>query len=175
MTRPLRGNHVKPPFQKTAGNVSSVRKPAAVATLVLVLAGCGGDNSSESQALTAAAWRREVNAICRDIGGQVRAVRLPVKETQILPFTAEVIPLWKSEEERIRALSPPAELVDAAGQLADALAEVNLSLLEIHIATQRNDGVRRFYAVKRSDTAARGVKLRSRALGLRDCAKQRVP
>jgi hypothetical protein len=152
-----------------------VRRLAAAAVLVLTLAGCGGGSGSRENRLSALEWRREANAICRDIGGQVRAVPLPTKETQILPFTAEVIPLWKSEEERIRALSPPAELVDAAGQLADALAEVNVSLLEIHIATQRNDGVRRFYAVKRSDTAARGVKLRSRELGLRDCAKQRVP
>ena len=138
-----------------------------------VLVACGSKGSASST-LTAAEWRREVNEICRGISTQVRAVRLPAKETEILPFTAKVIPLWKSEEERIRALSPPAELVDPAEQLADALSEVNLSLLEIHISTQRNDGVRRFDALLRSDTAARAVQLQSRVLGLPDCAKQRV-
>jgi hypothetical protein len=152
-----------------------VRGVAAVGALALLLAGCGGSSDLSDNTLSAADWRREVNTICREVGGQVRAVRLPTKEAQILPFTAKVIPLWKSEEERIRALSPPAELVDPAEQLADALAEVNLSLLEIHISTQRNDEVRRFDAIKRRDTAARAVKLRSRALGLPDCAKQRVP
>jgi hypothetical protein len=162
-----------------AGAVTStaVRNAALAATLGLILAltsGCGG-NSSPDHRLAAAEWRQEVNALCRDIGRQVRAVRLPTSEAGILPFTAKVIPLWKSEEDGIRALSPPANLVAPADQLADALAEVNVSLLEVHIATQRNDGVRRFYAVKRSDTAARGVKGRSRALGVLDCAKQRVP
>jgi hypothetical protein len=152
-----------------------VRRLAAAAVLILTLAGCGGGSGSQESRLSATEWRREVNTICRDIGRQVRAVRLPTKETEILPFTAKVIPLWTSEEQRIRALSPPAELVDPAEQLADALAEVNLSLLEIHISTQRNDDVRRFEAIKRRDTAARAVKLRSRALGLPDCAKQRVP
>ena len=82
---------------------------------------------------------------------------MPVAEAQILPFTAEVIPLWKQEEERIRALVPPSQLATRAEELADALSEVNVALLEIHIATQRNDGLRRYFALQRSATAARGV------------------
>ena len=148
---------------------------AIVGVVVAVVTGCGGNSKSSDNRLSAAEWRREVNAICRDVGKRVRAVPVPVSEAQIIPFTAKVIPLWKSEEVRIRALAPPDDLVDPAEQLADALSEVNVSLLEIHIATQRNDGVRRFNAVQRSNTAARGVKLRSRALGLPACAKQRVP
>jgi hypothetical protein len=138
-----------------------------------VVAGCGSKGSA-SATLTAAEWRREANAICRAIGPKIRAVRRPVAETQILPFTAKVIPLWKSEEERLRALVPPGELAIPAEELADALSEVNLSLLEIHIATQRDDGLRRYYAVRRLDTAGRGVRLRSRALDLPACAAQRV-
>ena len=163
------------PFLRAQVTSPAVRKTLAVAVCVLAVAGCGGGSGSDVDRLSGAEWRRDVNAICRDVGGQVRAVRVPVSETQIIPFTAKVIPLWKSEEERIRALAPPDNLVGSAEQLADALSEVNLSLLEIHIATQRNDGVRRFNAVQRSNTAARGVKLRSRALGLPACAKQRVP
>ena len=116
-----------------------------------------------------------MNAICREIGAKIRAVRVPVAEAQILPFTAEVIPLWKQEEERIRALVPPNQLATRAEELADALSEVNVALLEIHIATQRDDGLRRYFALQRSATAARGVRLRSRALGLPACARQRVP
>jgi hypothetical protein len=138
-----------------------------------VVAGCGTTGSASST-LTADEWRREANAICRQIGPEIRAVRRPVAEAQILPFTAKVIPLWKSEEEGLRALVPPRQLATPAEELADALSEVNLSLLEIHIATQRNDGLRRYYAVRRLDTAGRGVKLRSRALGLPACATQRV-
>jgi hypothetical protein len=153
-----------------------VRKPVVAAVLVLALAGCGGDSTSVSDTrLTAAEWRQEANALCREIGPKIRAVRRPVAEAEIPAFTAEVIPLWKREEEGLRALATPPELVTPAGELADALSEVNLSLLEIHIATQRRDGQRRYDALQRSDTAARGVKLRSGALGLPACARQRVP
>jgi hypothetical protein len=138
-----------------------------------VVAGCGSKGSASST-LSAAEWRRQVSSICREIGPEIRAVRRPVTEAQILPFTAKVIPLWKSEEERLRALVPPRQLAIPAEELADALSEVNLSLLEIHIATQRNDGLRRYYAVRRLDTAGRGVNLRSQALGLPACARQRV-
>jgi len=154
-----------------------VRKTLAALALALsvtpAVAGCGSTGSASST-LTAAEWRKAANAICREIGPQIRAVRRPVTEAEILPFTAEVIPLWKREEESIRALVPPRALVTPAEELADALAEVNVSLLEIHIATQRNDGLRRYNAVRRLDTAARGVALRSRALRLPACAGQRV-
>ncbi len=154
-----------------------MRKTLAALAVALavtpVVAGCGSEGSASST-LTAAQWRREANAVCREIGPKIRAVRVPVAEAQILPFTAEVIPLWKREEDRFRALVPPPTLTTPAEELADTLAEVNVALLEIHIATQRNDGVRRYYAVRRLDTAARGVRLRSRALGLSACAKQRV-
>jgi hypothetical protein len=155
-----------------------VRKPLAALAAALavtpVVAGCGSTGSASST-LTAAEWRGEANAICREIGPKIRAVPVPVAEAQILPFTAEVIPLWKQEEERIRALVAPSRLETRAEELADALSEVNVALLEIHIATQRRDGVRRYFALQRRETAARGVKLRSRALGLPACARQRVP
>jgi hypothetical protein len=155
-----------------------VRKTLAALAVALavtpVVAGCGSKGSASST-LTAAQWRREVNAVCRKIGPKIRAVRVPVAEARILPFTAEVIPLWKQEEDRIRALVPPSRLATRAEELADALSEVNVALLEIHISTQRRDGLRRYFALQRSATAARGVKLRSRALGLPACARQRVP
>jgi hypothetical protein len=161
--------------QPSPGNVTRVRKLAALAVLAFALAGCGGNGSAPNNMLTAAQWRWAANELCREIGPEIRAVPRPRATGEILPFTAKVIPLWKREEDRLRALAPPTQLATPAEELADALSEVNVALLEIHIATQRNDGMRRYYAVQRSDTAARGVKLRSRALGLAACARQRVP
>jgi hypothetical protein len=155
-----------------------MRTPALAAVLVsaLLASGCSGNSTSVSDTpLTAAQWRWAANELCREIGPEIRAVPRPRATGEILPFTAKVIPLWKREEDRLRALAPPTQLATPAEELADALSEVNVALLEIHIATQRNDGMRRYYAVQRSDTAARGVKLRSRALGLAACARQRVP
>jgi hypothetical protein len=141
-----------------------VRKAVAATGLVMLLAGCGG-SSDPPDTLSAPEWRREANAICRDIGRQVRAVPQPTIEGDVLTFTATVSPLWKKEEERIRALRAPAV----------ALSEVNLSVLEIHIATQRRDGQRRDDAIRRGEAAGSALKSRSRDLGLPACVNQRIP
>jgi hypothetical protein len=142
--------------------------------LATVLAGCG-DEGSASATLTASEWRREANAVCHDIGPRVGAVPQPEVLDAILPFTSEVIPLWKDEEDRIRALAHPSEVAENAEALADALAELNVSLLEIHIATQRNDGTRREGGIERGQAAAQSIKRSSRELGLAACAAQRIP
>ena len=105
----------------------------------------------------------------------MRAVPQPETLDAILPFTSKVIPLWKDEEERIRALARPPELEARAEALADALAQLNVSLLEIHVATQRSDSARRVDGIQRGVTAARGIKQLSRDLGLPACGAQRIP
>jgi hypothetical protein len=152
-----------------------VRVPALAAALALALvAGCG-DDSTSANTLTAAEWRREANALCRELGRRIRAVPRPPMEDRILDFTAAVTPLWKREEDELRALVPPPELATRAEELADALAQVNVGLLEIHIATERNDGDRRNEGIERSEGAGREVKQRSQDLGLSACAAQRIP
>jgi hypothetical protein len=150
-----------------------VRTPLAAALVVVALAGCGGNSSPEP--LTAAEWRREANAVCRDIGARVKAIPQPKSLDLILPFTSEVIPLWKDEEDRIRALAHPQELAAGAEALADALADLSVGLLGIHIATQRNDGSRRVGEIERAGAAAQTIKRSSRELGLPACAAQRIP
>jgi hypothetical protein len=86
-----------------------------------------------------------------------------------------VIPLWKEEEDRIRALAHPPELVDGAEELADALAELNVSLLEIHVATQRNDTSRRTDGIRRGEAAGQRIKLAALELRLHACVAQRIP
>jgi 3-dehydroquinate dehydratase len=93
----------------------------------------------------------------------------------ILPFTSEVIPLWKDEEDRIRALAYPPALASSAEALADALAELSVSLLEVHIAKQRNDNARRVDGIQRGVDASRTIEQASRELRLPACAAQRIP
>jgi hypothetical protein len=143
-------------------------------SLVLALAGCGS-SSPDEQTLTAAEWRREANTICREIGREVRAVPEPRTVEAILPFTAAVIPLWKRQEDGIRALVPPSELAADAEALVDALAELNVALLEIHIATQRNDDGRQADGIQREVTATQSIRRWSNDLRLHVCLDQRIP
>lgn len=152
-----------------------MRSLVVLSFLAAALAGCGGGSGSSEEPLSAAEWRRQANAICRNIGAQVRAVPRPTNEADVLTFTATVSPLWKQEEERLRALRPPAELARQAEELADALAEINVSVLEIHIATQRRDGRRRDDAVRRGEIAVQALNERARKLELAACAGQSFP
>lgn len=138
-------------------------------------AGCGSDSPPTTGPLSAAEWREKVNALCAEIGPKIRRVPRPRAESEIASFVAAVIPLWKREEDGVRALVPPAELATTARELVEALGYVNIALLEIHISTQRNDGLRRFDAVRRSEAAARDVKLKAQVLRLPACARQRIP
>ena len=150
-----------------------MRPPLVAAVVVVALAGCGGNSSPET--LTAAEWRREANAICREIGREVRAVSEPRTVDAILPFTSAVIPLWKRQEDQIRALAAPSELAADAEALVDALAELNVALLEIHIATQRNDDARQADGIQREITAGQSIKRASNDLRLQACLDQRIP
>jgi hypothetical protein len=132
-----------------------VRKTLAALAVALavtpVVAGCGSEGSASSR-LTAAEWRRDVNAICREIGPKIRAVRVPVAEARILPFTAEVIPLWKREEDRIRALVPPSRFATRAEELRTR-SQVN-SRSRSHLDGSGGDDLRRYFALQRSHHGA---------------------
>jgi hypothetical protein len=70
------------------------------------VAGCGGDGEDEPT-LSAATWRERVNAICSDIGPEIRAIPKPTAESEVADFTSAVIPLWDRERHEIRSLSAP--------------------------------------------------------------------
>jgi hypothetical protein len=155
--------------------------PAAVLTvlfLALGAPGCGsGSGSSSTQAgpLTMKEWRSRANAICRDIGGTVRRFRQPTTGGEITPFVAAVVPLWRSEESRIRALSEPETVAAGVRDYLTALSYLEAALVEIHIATERNDGTRLGGAVDKSRRAALDMRYRARLMGLSACAGQRIP
>jgi hypothetical protein len=159
-----------------------VRTPLAAAAIIVTLGlatsacGGGGESSPTSEtSLTAAQWRRQANAICRDVDREVRAYPTPKAESEIESFVAAVLPLWKREEDGLRALVAPAPVATATRDLVTALGYLNAAVLEVHIATQRRDGLRRYYAMQKLQAATRGIKLRAAALSLPACARQRIP
>ena len=145
--------------------------------LSVISAGCGigSDGSSTPRVLSAAEWRREANAICRDSGRNVRRVPLPKKESEISAFVAQVVPLWRQQEDRLGALAPPEEIAVPVGEYLSALRYLEKALVEIHIATQRNDGERRSEAADKRRRAARDMRHRALIIGVPACAGQRIP
>lgn len=143
--------------------------------LGLVVAGCGDGETKPGPELTAAEWRRQVNAVCRTVGREVRAVRPPDQGGRVDEFTAAVIPLWDRERNEIKALTPPEQLSRPAAELLTALDYLNVGLVEVHIATQRYDGDRRQRGIERVRAAATGIKLRAAELRLPACFGQRIP
>jgi hypothetical protein len=149
---------------------------AVVGAVAIAFAVGGGSNDGiPPSALTAGEWRDRVNEICADIGPRAKAIPRPKEEDKVADFTAAVVPLWDRERTEIRELGLPEGLETGTRDLLTAMDYLNAALLEIHIATQRYDGVRRFYAVQKSRDAARTIKFHSQAMGLDACAAQRIP
>jgi hypothetical protein len=159
-----------------------VRAPvtaAVLAVLVLSLAGCGGSSGSSSthtSPLSAKEWRSRANAICRNIGGEVRRVRKPKSYAEITPFVAAVVPLWREQEDRIRALIPPDWMAGSISGYLQSMFYLESALVEIHIATERNDGTRRAEAVEKTRKWAFYMRQAAHVIGgLPACINERIP
>lgn len=144
-----------------------------VVALGLLAAGCGGGSSPEP--LSAAAWRRSVNVLCRGTGHEASKTKRPRSTAEITPFVAAVLPLWKKQADGVRALVPPPELATLAGKYVQALDYVNAQLLDLQIAAQRDDAARGYRAVRGGQLAVKDAKRAARALRLPACARQRIP
>jgi hypothetical protein len=80
----------------------------ALATgLILVAAGCGGDDS-----LSRAEWAAEANAICLDTLKKVEALGRPVTSDEYLRVTPKANELGLAAIDRLRDLKEPGEISD---------------------------------------------------------------
>jgi hypothetical protein len=144
--------------------------------LVLGAAACGGSsNDTSEQPSTAAQWRQQASVICRTAGRKLIRVRQPTRNSQIEEFIAAILPVWKGEVDDLRKLRPPPSLARDAANFATAISYLSAALLEIHIATELNDGVRRDKAFTKLRASEQGVRLQAQALLLPACARQRFP
>jgi hypothetical protein len=145
-------------------------------SVAFLATGCGTDlSTAHGTPLPAAVWRHRANAICTDVGRKVKAFPQPTSTGEIDDFVAGVAPLWKREWSVLRTLVPPSPMAGTARDLVTALDYVTSSLVEIHVATERDDGARREEAARKTEVAARDFKLHSLELGLQACARQRIP
>jgi hypothetical protein len=88
---------------------------AALATLVvLVAAGCGGEDS-----LSRGEWAEQANAICRESLRKVEALGRPVTSDEYLRVTPKANEIGLAAIEELRELKAPGEIEDAAEEMID--------------------------------------------------------
>jgi hypothetical protein len=93
---------------------------AGLATvLVLVLAGCGGDD-----ALTRGEWAARANAICLETLKKVEALGRPSTSTDYLRVTPKANELAGAAIDRLRELKPPSEIESASKAMIDGYENV---------------------------------------------------
>ena len=92
---------------------------AALATaLVLVLAGCGGDES-----LSRDEWTRQANAICLETLKKVEALGRPATSDDYLRVTPGANRLGRAAIDRLRDLKEPGEIEDQVRDMIDGYAD----------------------------------------------------
>ena len=92
---------------------------AALATaLVLLVVGCGGEDS-----LTRGEWAAQANAICLDTLKKVEGLGRPATSDDYLRVTPDANELGRDALERLRELKAPGEIEDDAGEMIDGYEE----------------------------------------------------
>ena len=93
---------------------------AALATvLVLVLAGCGGDDT-----LSRGEWAARANAICLETLKQVEALGRPSSSDDYLRVTPKANELGRTAIERLRELNAPSEIEADSNAMIDGYENV---------------------------------------------------
>ncbi len=118
------------------------RRPlAGIAALgvVALLAGCGGgsDSAGGSDALSAAEFRTQADAICADFNRTSGGVADPTSSAEVLPYLKTILPFQQAELTKLEALTPPADLADT---YTEALALLNKQRAAIVAATAEIEG-----------------------------------
>lgn len=111
------------------------RSLAGIAALgaVAFIAGCGGGSDS----LTAEEFRTQADAICADYNSQAASLTAPTRPSEYLASLKEIVPLQKSQLDKLKELQPPSEL-SATFDEALALLERQSGVLDT--AVERLEG-----------------------------------
>ena len=106
----------------------------------LAATGCGGGSSSGGttvSALTAAQWREQADAICKDISTRQDALPEPAGSSEVQAYLEKILPLGQEQVNRVRALVPPAELQSLQSQ---AIANLEEAISVVQKAIDRIKG-----------------------------------
>jgi hypothetical protein len=93
-------------------------RPALAIVLVLVAAGCGGEDS-----LSRTEWAQQANAICLETLKKVEALGRPATSDDYLRVTPDANRLGREAIDRLRELKEPGEIENAVGDMIDGYEE----------------------------------------------------
>lgn len=145
----------------------------AAGIIGISIAGCGDGRRDDGTALTATEWRRQANAACRRVGGDLGGLR-PL-EQDVTGYTTAALPRWRELATELRALRPPSDLEEQAAAYVTQLDYLGTRLLDLYTAAQRQDDERRAAAIELSRAAAVKAGERAGALRLPACAALGIP
>lgn len=144
-------------------NRSRIAATGAAVLLVFALAACGDDDDT----LSASDYRNQGNAICRDVGAEVRAA-VPDEQPTVEAIQRDHAPALagalSSLRDRLRELRPPANLAGGHAQFMSAvdsaLATSEQAARDVAVASR----------LREEGPPLEEIGQRATALGLTSCA-----
>ncbi|MGK2932616.1 MAG: hypothetical protein ACSLFD_07595 [Solirubrobacterales bacterium] len=101
---------------------------ALLATTALAVAGCGGDDSSDEEAPTKAAYIEQADALCSESVTEIQTISedlpndLESPEVQTA-ISDEILPIYQEELTQLRELTPPEGDEDTTAAIYDSVEE----------------------------------------------------
>jgi hypothetical protein len=145
---------------------------AGCAALTLGACGGGGDNAAETtDALTAAQFRRQADAICRKYEDKLNELGSPSSMEELQHFVASALPLIEQGNDELHDLTPPDELRadwNTAIKLQDQSVE---TMHDLEDAVQNNDLSALQTITKSLDENQAESEQLAHKLGLHDCGE----
>lgn len=141
-----------------------MRRISLLALVVAALGGCGGD---DGDALTAAEYRTQANAICAETQEQLDDVEL--EGNDVAAYFDETIPIAEDRRDRLDDLQPPEELGEAHDRMVSSLDDVIGAAEDLKSAAESTDAEEIQAATARGAEHQESLDDAAEELGVDDC------
>jgi hypothetical protein len=133
--------------------------------VVLVTAGCGGDDG-----VTHAEWARDADAVCAEYERRTAALGTADELPELAALLDRAIPLFDGERAEVGRLDAPEGDEDRIAQMLAHLEKAGAAARRARAAARRGNEQAVGVAINESDSAAQAQHV-ARDLGARTCAQ----